>query len=249
MPLLNERKRTGQPSAGSMNMENDVVNLLTLRAASNSFSTKNLRQMVDNFTRLVETVFPKDILDKIQVKVSEGSQVIDVVVNKTESINLEAPYQCINTFLFKENALPEKDNIRAAKYINYLCHIDSEVILSSNIKDFKKIILDKNLAKSINKKYLTSTPDTQEMGILEGIIHSISDNKAAKHNQIKIEERISNKLIPCTFKDDRLIKKIFQENLWQKLVVITGIIHYSKTGECKKIEATKIETYRESFAL
>lgn len=96
---------------------------------------------------------------------------------------------------------------------------------------------------------MTSTLDIQEMGILEGIVHAISDNTAAKHNQIKIEERISNKLIPCTFKDDHWIKKIIQENLWQKLVVVTGIIHYSKMGECKKIEATKIENYKESFNL
>jgi hypothetical protein len=230
-------------------MENDVVNLLTLRATSNSFSTKNLRQLVDNFTRLVEIVFPKNILDKIQVKVSEGSQVIDVVVNKMESINFETPYQCINTLLFEKNTLPEKDNIKAAKYIKSLCDIDSEVTISSNVKVFKEIALDKALAQSIDKKYLASTVDIQEMGILEGIIHSISDNKVEKYNQIKIEERISNRLIPCTFKDGYWVEEIFQKNLWQKLVVITGIIHYSKTGECKKIEATKIEDYKESFAV
>lgn len=228
---------------------NSDINLLSLEADSSSFSTKDLRRMVGNFTHLIEIVIPKDILLHVKVKVREGSQAIDLVTNRQANINFESPYQYIDDFINEKNSLSEKSTVKAAKYIKSLCEIKSKISLFTNSKKVRKINFDETLSKVINNAYLCNGYETIEMGIIEGIIHSISDNEIEQYNQIKIKERVSNKIIPCIIKDQALIQKIINKNFWQKLVVITGGIYYSRKGEYKKVDVQQIEDYRESFNL
>jgi hypothetical protein len=226
----------------------NIVKLLSLEADSNSLSTKDLRLIVDNFTKLVEILLPDEILNEIRVQIREGSQAIDLIANAETKINRQAPYQYIANFI-NDRQLPSKKNKEIAKKIRSLCQIEAQITVFTPFNSIEKINFDKSLLADMEKIYLSDNiHEIIEMGIIEGIIHSISDTKAGKYNQIKIEERVSRKIIPCLL-NENLIQKIIENNFWQKLVIITGIIHYSTNGEYKKIKANKVESYRESFGL
>lgn len=204
--------------------------------------------MVDNFTKLVEIVLPNEILNEVRVQIREGSQAIDLIANAKTKINCLAPYRCIENFI-NDRQLPSKKNKEIAKKIHSLCQIEAHITVFTSFNSTEKINFDKSLLSDMEKIYLSdNSHEIIEMGIIEGIIHPISDTKAGKYNQIKIEERVSHKIIPCIL-NENLIKKIIENNLWQKLVIITGFIHYSTNGEYKKINANKVENYRESFGL